>query len=440
MSSSVFSGEYALSVYWRQQENPNEFESFVLHVKNSEQYTQWEAAITKLMAADQKRREMRDIDRHSSLGANRRHISSATNFAATPASDGPSTGPLSGGYFERDTVMAGWDDDGGTPSTSASSTPYLSRRTLSQSGMARPPDRYSNLSARSSNDDPNGLLMAQWRSQQNATPMPPIPMRNSSDASIVTEASFGNPSSLPRSSLGRGGLPTRIARVMSDDSHGPALATTPETSEAGQEILRSNGADTPNSRYTNGGIGGRSSNGFYPPPSQTPSLRMRSASSPNVYQLPKIGSDASNPQTSPMHSASPLGVYDARNNVTAHDYGDPGAHYVSDGHQGSDPRFKSPKASNRGSGSTEGSDASSHSPKTPFDGQVPDSAKIASGHFTGSSTDMSQPYKQNVIIKVLSPNVSAPTSTVSHRASPHLNLLFRPSSQSLSPRTSAAKI
>jgi cell division control protein 24 len=389
-------------VYWRQQENPNEFESFVLHVKNAEQYNQWEAALTKLMAADQKRREMRDKDRHS-LGTSRRHISAATNFAATPASEGPSTGPLNGSYFERDLGSAGWDDDGGTPSTSASSTPYLSRRTLSQSGVPRPPDRYSNMSARSSNDDPNGLLMAQWRSQQSAAPMPPIPMRNSSEASVATEASFGNPSSLPRSSLGRGGLPTRIARVMSDDSHGPALAATPETYEAGQEILRSNGGETNGSRYTNGAAGARPMHGVYPSASQSPSLRMRSASSPNVYQLPKIGGDGHNPQTSPMHSGSPLGIYDSRT-VTPHDYGDPAAQYANDGHRGSDPRFKS---SNRGSGSTEGSDASSHSPKTPFDGQVPDSAKIASGTFTGSSTDVSHYSKQNVIIKVLSPNVSS---------------------------------
>lgn len=399
-------------MYWRQQENPNEYESFVLHVKNSEQYNKWEAAITKLMAADQKRRETRDKERHSSVGVNRRHISAATNFAATPASEGPSTGPLSGGYFERDLASAGWDDDGGTPSTSASSTPYMSRRTLSQSAVTRPPDRYSNPSARSSNDDPNGLLMAQWRSQQNTAPMPPIPIRNSSDASIATEASFGNPSSLPRSSLGRGGLPTRIARVMSDDSHGPALATTPETSEAGQEILRSNGTDSHNTRHMNGGMsaGGRPPmNGVFPSAAQSPSLRMRSASSPNVYQLPKIGGEGHTPHASPLHSASPLGVYDSRNNVTSHDYGDVDAHYTNGGHRGSDPRFKSPKASNRGSGSTEGSDASSHSPKTPYDGHVPDSAKIASGTFTGSSTDISQPYKQNVIIKVLSPNVGVST-------------------------------
>jgi cell division control protein 24 len=408
-------GEYALAVYWRQQENPNEFESFVLHVKNSEQYAQWETAITKLMVADQKRREMRDKDRHSST-TSRRHISAATNFLATPASEGPMTGPLSaGGYFERELGSNGWDEDGGTPSTSANSTPYMSRRTLSNSGMSRAPDRYSNtvLSARSSQDDSNGMLQAQWRSQQGAVPVPPVPYRNSSDASIVTEASFGNPSSLPRSSLGRGGIPPRMARVMSDDSHGPALPATPEMHESGQEVLRNAGTESGSSRHINGAVSARLSNGSHSSAAQSPSLRMRSASSPNVYQLPRINGEVGGSGSPAVNSASPLGTHEPRT-VNAYDYGDPNeSRRGADNHQApAKPWLTSAEygggfksSSNRGSGSTEGSDASSHSPKTPFEGQVPDSAKIASGMFTGSSTDVAHAYK-NVIVKVISPNVS----------------------------------
>jgi len=414
--SMAMTGEYALAVFWRQQENPNEYESFVLHVKNSEQYAQWEAAITKLMVADQKRRETREKDRHNST-TSRRHISAATNFLATPASDGPMTGSLSaGGYFERELGSNGWDEDGGTPSTSANSTPYMSRRTLSNSGMPRPADRYPNtvMSARSSHDDSTGTLQAQWKSQQGPIPVPPVPYRNSSDASIVTEASFGNPSSLPRSSLGRGGIPPRMARVMSDDSHGPALATTPEMHESGQEVLRNAGAESiSSSRHANGAVSARLSNGNHSSASQSPSLRMRSASSPNVYQLPRINGDAGGSGSPAVNSASPLGTHEPRT-VNAYDYAEqsenrrgpdhhqaPAKPWLTSAEYGGD--FKS--SSNRGSGSTEGSDASSHSPKTPFEGQVPDSAKIASGMFTGSSTDVTHAYK-NVIVKVISPNVS----------------------------------
>jgi cell division control protein 24 len=418
-------GEHALAVFWRQQENPNEFESFVLHVRNNEQYLQWETAITKLMIADQERREMRERDRLSSggmgsmsSGIGRRHISTASNFAATPASEGPSS--LAGGYFERD--AAGWDDDVGTPNTSASSTPYLSRRTLSQSGAPRGPDRYSNLSSRSSHDDPNGMLMAQWRSQQGFAAVPPMPVRTMSDASTFTEASFGNPSGLPRAGLGRGGVQTKLGRIMSEDLHSPSLASMPEVNEAGQEVLRNVPAEHGNARYGAAGGPGRLSNGANLAPSQPPNLRMRSASTPNVYQLPLMQPGQHTPPTPSPYGTSPQGY--RLPTESEHSYNDPrypdeAVHYGPDGSRIIDSRYNPSKSSlgttefdmkrssNRSSRSTEVSDGS-YSPKTPHEGLVPDSARIASS--LGNSGDVSQIFgKQNVIVKVHvhSPNVSS---------------------------------
>lgn len=409
-------GDYALAVYWRQQENPNEFESFILHVKNSEQYTQWEAAINKLMIADRHRREMRDRDRHST-GTGRRYISPASNFAATPAIDTYMGSANGGGYFERDTGSAGWDEEVGTPSTSASSTPYAARRTLSGSGPSngtRPPDRYSNMSARSSHDDPNGLLMAQWKSSQqggSAGMVPPMPYRNASDASVATEASFGNPSGLPRGSLGRS-IQTKMGRVLSDDSYGSELASTPEMSEAGQEILQT---IKPNSRYASGIGLSRLSNGNGMSNPQAPSLRMRSASTPNVYQVPRPENEAQ--QVTPTHSPIKSSAYPTRALAapTYDSHNDPmnrEASRTMDRRYPSKPSvatnnehhdFK--RSSARSSRSTEMSETSSHSPKTPFDGHLPDSAKIATGMY-------GDVYKQNVIVKVSSPNVSCSSTRV----------------------------
>lgn len=209
-------GVYTLKIFWRQQENPMEFEHFVLHVKNSEQLQKWEAEISKLMEADASRRAERERRQ-------RQYISPTSNFAVTPAAE-----QVMQGHTELRRGSNNWEEEG-TPST-----------TVSNKSM-RTSDRYSGHSMRNSTEDT--ILVSQLRYQQGmGVGAPPIPMQRMHSTQSLD----------PR---------TKVIRGTSDDSYGPALNI-----EDPQEILRSTS--------TQGNAA------FY---QQAPALRMRSASSPNVY-------------------------------------------------------------------------------------------------------------------------------------------------------------
>ncbi|KAJ9115263.1 hypothetical protein QFC20_001130 [Naganishia adeliensis] len=291
-------GHYALAVYWRQQEDPNEYESFVLHLKNSEQFQKWQTEITKLMKADQERREQRQRE---ALSKDRQVRASAASrmqypsyFPMTPASDfvGQSAA-TSGGFFTEEDArrlpeLGFQEDHAGLPS-GYSSPPFNmngSRRTHSQQGLPRASDRYSQNSMRSTSGDHNNV-MSQWRSQTGSPSVPPMP-RKMSELSVVTEASFGNSHAAHRAKLSLGKFAT-----VGDEQQGSTLSPTPEAEDSMANpvsSLRGPGAGM----FRNVSTTAPS----VPNPQMLSSLRMRSASSPQVFQSPAV-SDAFYPPQQP---------------------------------------------------------------------------------------------------------------------------------------------
>jgi hypothetical protein len=292
-------------VYWRQQEDPNEYENFVLHLKNSEQFQKWQTEITKLMKADQERREQRQRE---ALSKDRQVRASAASrmqypsyFPMTPASDfvGQSAA-TSGGFFTEEDArrlpeLGLQDDHTGLPS-GYSSPPFNmngSRRTHSQQGLPRASDRYSQNSMRSTSGDHNNV-MSQWRSQTGSPSVPPMP-RKMSELSVVTEASFSNSHAAHRAKLSLGKFAT-----VGDEQQGSTLSPTPETEDSMANpvsSLRGPGAGM----FRNVSTTAPS----VPNPQMLSSLRMRSASSPQVFQSPTVSDAFYPPQPPPQMTGAP---------------------------------------------------------------------------------------------------------------------------------------
>ncbi|KAJ9095625.1 hypothetical protein QFC21_005496 [Naganishia friedmannii] len=289
-----FAGGYALAVYWRQQDNPNEYENFVLHLKNSEQFAKWQSEITKLMKADQERREQRhreaiskDRQARASAASRMQYVS---QFPMTPSSEQVMQSAASSGFFTEDDARRvqdpAWQEENASPGAGYSSPPYNangSRRTHSQQGIPRPSDRYSQNSVRSTSGDHHNV-MAQWRSQAGGPPMPPM-ARKMSELSVVTEASFGN----NHQSMHRNKFSLGKMAAYGEEFTSSGLATTPEV-DSGQDIPSSS-----TTRGVNGPGAGmqRNTSTHYPHPSVPhpqllSSARSRSASSPHVMQSAKV--------------------------------------------------------------------------------------------------------------------------------------------------------
>lgn len=297
----ILAGDYALAVYWRQQEDPNEFENFVLHLKNSEQFQKWHTEISKLMKADQDRREQRQREAESKdrqfRGSAASRMQYPSYFPMTPASELVSQSATSGGGFFNDDDVRGAQET--TPNANGySSPPYYSngpRRTHSQQGVSWASERHSENSMRSASGDHNSSL-AQWRNHTSSPSAPPMP-RKMSELSVVTEASFGNPHAVHRSKLSLGKFATT-----GDDQYGAMLAPTPENDTTSElhhvSSMRPNGV-------TNAGMFRHTSSTApsVPHPQMLSVLRMRSASSPQVFQSPAV-SDAFYPQQQVLQSTT----------------------------------------------------------------------------------------------------------------------------------------
>jgi hypothetical protein len=384
-------------VYWRQQEDPNEFENFVLHLKNSEQFQKWHTEISKLMKADQDRREQRQREAESKdrqvRGSAASRMQYPSYFPMTPASElvGHSANS-NGGFFDDDS--RGMQE--GTPSGNGySSPPYNGngpRRTHSQQGVSWASERHSENSMRSASGDHNSSL-AQWRNHTSSPSAPPMP-RKMSELSVVTEASFGNPHHVHRSKLSLGKFATTA-----DDQHGSMLASTPENEMASDmhqvSSMRPNGvANAGTFRHVS------STAPSVPHPQMLSALRMRSASSPQVFQSPAV-SDAFYPHQQALQSTASQASAASSGSWT------PGVPYPS-----ADPGVRAfhpskislaapdfdPKRSSSSSFSSQPSD-DSRPPDTPYSGQ----GRELRGGDSGESLPA---FSRMVIVKVHSDRVS----------------------------------
>lgn len=218
----------------------------------------------------------------------------------TPASElVAQSAATSGGFFTEEDARrlpdSGYQEDPGALPSGYSSPPFNmngSRRTHSQQGIPRASDRYSQNSMRSTSGDHNNV-MAQWRNQTGSPSIPPMP-RKMSELSVVTEASFGNHQA-HRTKLSLGKFAT-----LGDEQQGSMLAPTPETesSSVANPVNLSRGPGA--GMYRNVSTTAPS----VPHPQMLASLRMRSASSPQVFQSPAV-SDAFYPQQPPQETPPP---------------------------------------------------------------------------------------------------------------------------------------
>lgn len=260
-------------------------DSFIMIGKTEELMKKWSEKVTELAQV-----ERRKVDEARSLRSAR--LSGQSSFGPpTPASEAPPfqfPPPLpqhtyanaNGYYMEDDDDESGLRSGRTTPSVGTAATyvsahPTTGRRVQSQQSM--PIDR-AELRARALTEDQYGPSMTQWRSQQPSAPPMPRMMSNMSSMSTMSnasEASFGT------------GLPPRGARSLASSRLGRAEEMDEEDS-----ATSSIGALAMN-RFGSGSARGMSrapSHGITPsvPYPHPPALRSRSASTPNVFQMPKI--------------------------------------------------------------------------------------------------------------------------------------------------------
>ncbi len=405
LTQAIVSGDYALKIMWRQQEDPAGYEFFIMHIKSSETVNKWDTEIKKLMLADAKRREERErrsLQRDRSTPLNPyQYIPASANFAMTPSSDRMHKTSMSGDYFggDDDTVRQQWEDDGVLSCSSVTNTPNsisAARRGMSGQGF---PDRYSE---RMSNDMPYGA-MPQWQRAQQETPtLPPLPRTVSS--SVTEQGSNGHYRSGSRNGYGA------LGRHVEDDRPGGL----PYLAEAGEEVLRPTMA-LGNARYTNnsGSQMQRSGSGAQDmsvPQPHPAALRLRSASSPNVYQIPTLGSQQSQGPSPPVPGSTnmtPAGSNQSwmsmRNELPRvdNDFGNrnfgPSALSLTATSEDNGADFA--KRASNSSQSTELSEVSSHSPETPYGGNIEIGRRSRVGSGESSSA-------RSVIIKVRFNHVS----------------------------------
>lgn len=349
------------------------------------------------MKADHDRREQRQREAESRdrqiRGSAASRMQYPSYFPMTPASDLVTQSATSGGgFFTEDDARRVHDaslNGGGysSPPLNAGG----SRRTHSQQGVQWASDRHSETSMRSASGDHHGSL-AQWRN--NSSPSAPPMPRKMSELSVVTEASFGNPHAVHRSKLSLGKFST------SGDDQPAMLAPTPENETTSDTYhlnsMRSNGV--PNAgmfRHVS------STAPSVPHPQMLSALRMRSASSPQVYQTSTV-SDAFYPQQQGLQSATQQTSAASSGSWT------PGAPYPSaeSGVRAFHPSKISlaapdfdPKRSSSSSFSSQPSD-DSRPPDTPYSGQ---GRELRSG----DSGESLPAFNRMVIVKVHSDRVSA---------------------------------
>lgn len=226
---------------------------FVMTGRSAETLKKWADKVIELAVNDRKRQAEYRSARHSGRASSQ--FQSSSWAPPTPATEAPP--------FQFPPPMPDDEDDGyrsgrTTPSISGMHGPYPvpipARRVQSQQSM--PASQQAELRARAMTEDQNGPSITQWRQAQ----IPPMP-RLMSNAS---EASFGT-------GIGSGSRPALGRQTSTASRLGPAEEVDEDAyyHEPGPRGM----ARAPSQPHT--GLP-------YPP-----QLRNRSASSPNVYQLPQ---------------------------------------------------------------------------------------------------------------------------------------------------------
>lgn len=377
---------FALEVFWKVQASasgPAGLDSFVLIGRSDEQVGKWNDKIHELVRLQAIARQRDAAERRPSQS---HYTSPSSQFAPiTPAAERPPNGGFN--YFPTEDK---WDSDEAfsrsgrsTPSGGFGPGSYPmsvshsgSRRTQSTQGV--PPDRQAEmLRARAYTENQNGPSMQQWRNQQPSASlpaMPPMP-RLMSASSATSEASFGNPagvrqlkSQMSQAKLGRSNEESDEAQYASYpgqySSSGSDATVRGPPSRLG---MRGDMVRTPSQGLT--------PTMHYP---QAPPLRMRSASSPNVYQMPKV---ASSLPPVPAGRSSPQAWNDSYFNEPS--YNPSKSTLGTSASTNSSSAYL--KRASASSNATEVSETSSHSPVTPYSNGVASGSLPVSRQGSGDS-------------------------------------------------------
>jgi len=315
---------------------------FVISGKSEDTLKKWADKVMELAHVARKKQEeeraerARRSDRY--LSGDRNYHQQSSFAPPTPAVEQPPFAWPTSAPSEFDNED-GYRSGRTTPSMGSSATyvsqsygPSSGRRVQSQ--QAPPADRQAELRARAMTEDQFGPSMTQWRSQQ----PPPLPRLASAMSALSTgsEASFGvGP---PRS--GRQISQSRLGRAEEIEEESPTEAAS--------------GYNYP--RYAPArGMARAPSHGVGPTVPHPPPLRSRSASSPNVYQVPKVSSAAMPVIPSSAWAESPSLATSSSSTLVG------GTAYFTKRQSGSNKRSSSE------SQNTETSETSSQSPATPYD-------------------------------------------------------------------------
>lgn len=258
----------------------DEEDSFIMTGKSEDQIKKWADKVMDLSTTERKKQEEYRLERARLQGRYSNPGSSYQQQSAwappTPATEQPPMSfppPMPNSATSYAWVAEDDEDDSGyrsgrtTPSISGSTVHGYApsgRRVLSQQSI--PADRQADQRARALTEDQFGPSMTQWRSQQMPPPLPRLTSAMSA-MSTTSDASFGT----IRPSIGRNMSSTRL-----------------DTSE---EVDEDSADDQRESSYRYAPARGMTrvpSQGVPSSVPYPPALRTRSASSPNVYQQPKV--------------------------------------------------------------------------------------------------------------------------------------------------------
>lgn len=353
-------------------------DAFVMSGRSDDLLKKWSDKVMELATIEKRKQDLRQ---ERSQSSNDRYSTSdryqQSSFAPpTPATEQPPfhfPPPLPRHNSEEDDDQSpelGYRSGRTTPSIGSTAT-HMSQSFSSASGrrvqsqQAAPVSR-AELRARAMTEDQFGPSMTQWRSQQ----PPPLPRMGSgmsamSTMSAASEASFGQ--APPTSARGlRQMSSSRLGRSEEVDEDSP---TETSYSQSGYSRF------APSRGMTRTPSQGIQPSVPYPHP---PPLRMRSASSPNVYQEPKVMAAPLPPipnsaweEQSPKSQAMAPPSIAASSSTTLVG----GTAYFTKRISGS--MSGGGKRSSGESHSTETSDSSQQSPATPY-GNVPGSVPSVS--------------------------------------------------------------